>query len=299
MTIHNHKENSPASVQAERDCVNSNNRSNSQFEDIPTNDNEQVVSHAELPAPRFEIFEYGKHAPPPKAEAFIEGFLYPGQFSLLFGPSGIGKSALVLDMLVRASLGLTWGGKQTKPADVLWVPTENPYELQRRLNVCLNTHSSLNTMDARHWFSESQFHLADGETKDNMDAIAQHLSSQQRDRQQVVVFDTLSQAIPGLDENSASLMSLVAYNLRYLQSKLPDVHVMLVHHSGKELARGARGHSALTAAADTEIGVTKTQLRVLNQRSGASGAIVKYALRQLEHTDEYGEVHSSVGVDYP
>jgi hypothetical protein len=32
-------------------------------------------------------------------------------------------------------------------------------------------------------------------------------------------------------------------------------HIMLVHHSGKDVARGARGHSSLRAATDTEIEV--------------------------------------------
>jgi len=36
-------------------------------------------------------------------------------------------------------------------------------------------------------------------------------------------------------------------------------HVLFVHHSGKDDSRGARGHSLLKAAADTEIEVTATE----------------------------------------
>ncbi len=38
--------------------------------------------------------------------------------------------------------------------------------------------------------------------------------------------------------------------------------VLFVHHSGKDAAKGARGHSLLRAAIDTEIEVKATTLRV-------------------------------------
>ena len=160
-------------------------------------------------------------------------------------------------------------------------------------------HSSLNKGEQKHWFSESQFHLANETTRSNLETMALHLLENWRDRQQVVVFDTLSQALPGQDENASAVMTQLIYNLRYLLSIVPDLHVMAVHHSGKHKERGARGHSSLTAAADTEIAVFGTEIHVVNQRSGASGAKVKFKLQEIEYSDQFGEIHSSVGVDYP
>lgn len=38
-----------------------------------------------------------------------------------------------------------------------------------------------------------------------------------------------------------------------------EAHVMVIHHSGKDQARGARGHSLLRAATDTEIEVKRIE----------------------------------------
>ena len=294
------KEKSPEGVQAYRDSVKIEQQSSPQIESKPANDNGQanLNDNAADLVPKFEIFEHGKHPIRPKAEAFIEDFLYPGQFSLLYGPSSIGKSIFSIDMLVRASLGLSWAGRQTKPIDVLWLPTENPVEFQHRLNACLSVHSSLSKGDEKHWFTEAQFQLANDQTAARMELIAQHLKRNERGRQQVIQIDTLSQAIPGLDENAASVMSQVIFNIRYLLSMLPDAHVMLVHHSGKHKERGARGHSSLSAAADTEIAMFGKKIHVTKQRSGPKDANVNFALKKVEFADSNGEVHSSVGIDY-
>jgi RecA-family ATPase len=294
------EEKSPDGVQANRDTVKIEQQSSPQIESKPANDNRQADfnDNVEDIFPKFEIFEHGKRPALPKVEPFIEDLLYPGQFSLLYGPSSIGKSIFSIDMLVRASLGLSWAGRQTKPIDVLWLPTENPVEFQHRLNACLRVHSSLNKGNEKHWFTEAQFQLANDHTASRMEVIAQHLKRNERGRKQVVQIDTLSQAIPGLDENAASVMTQVVYNVRRLLSMCPDVHVMLVHHSGKHKERGARGHSSLTAAADTEIAMFGNTIHVTKQRSGPKDAKVKFALKEIEYVDSDGEVHSSVGIDY-
>ena len=291
---------SPDGVQASRDSVKNSFATNPHGKDRPANDNEQgsYENSTEAAATSFEIFEHGLRPIPPKAEAFVEGFLYPGQCSLFFGPSGVGKSICSMDMLVRASLGLTWAGRQTKPVDVLWLPTENPTEFQHRLDACLSAHSSISKGDEKHWFTEAQFHLANEQTKSRLDQIAEHLKRHQRDRQQVINIDTLSQAIPGLDENAPSVMTQVVHNVRYLLSLLPNAHVMLTHHSGKHKERGARGHSSLAAAADTEIAMFGSTVHVVNQRSGPKDAKVKFKLNEIEYTNADGECLSSVGIEY-
>ena len=77
---------------------------------------------------------------------------------------------------------------------------------------------------------------------------------------------------------------------------------MLVHHSGKDAGRGARGHSSLTAAMDTVIAVSQlkncVQAKVAKQRCGPSGDIIKFNLdsRPVDPEDPNGE--TMVFVDY-
>ena len=72
----------------------------------------------------------------------------------------------------------------------------------------------------------------------------------------LIVVDTLSRALAGGDENSSTdLGRLVKVSDAIVDQS--GAHVCLVHHSGKDQSRGARGHSLLRAAVSTEIELTK------------------------------------------
>jgi len=67
----------------------------------------------------------------------------------------------------------------------------------------------------------------------------------------------------GGNENGPEDMTRFIGNLDTLRD-LTGAHIMVVHHSGKDTAAGARGHSSLRAATDTEIEleITDTALRL-------------------------------------
>ena len=48
-------------------------------------------------------------------------------------------------------------------------------------------------------------------------------------------------------------------------------HLCIIHHSGKDLAKGARGHSLLRAATDTELEVANHVIRARKQRDMEEG----------------------------
>ncbi|MBY0459527.1 MAG: helicase RepA family protein, partial [Gemmataceae bacterium] len=72
----------------------------------------------------------------------------------------------------------------------------------------------------------------------------------------LVVVDTLSRAIAGGNENSSEDMGALVRHIDLIRQALP-AHVLIVHHSGKDGARGARGHSLLRAATDLEIEIAR------------------------------------------
>ena len=87
----------------------------------------------------------------------------------------------------------------------------------------------------------------------------------------LVIIDTLSRAMAGGDENSGKDMTGAVKQIDAIRAAT-GAHVCVVHHCGKDEARGARGHSSLRAAMDTEIeisrpeGETITTVRVTKQR---------------------------------
>jgi hypothetical protein len=72
----------------------------------------------------------------------------------------------------------------------------------------------------------------------------------------VVIIDTLNRAAPTADENSSEDMGQILEGAKTLQS-LTDGLVLIIHHTGKDTSRGARGHSSFFAALDAAIEVKR------------------------------------------
>ena len=119
----------------------------------------------------------------------------------------------------------------------------------------------------------------------SMVEMVQHLASQSG-KFDLIVVDTLSRVMGNGDENTAPDIADLVKNLDVLRRGTGS-NIMLIHHSGKDVARGARGHSSLRAAVDTEIELTRDEIGVITaevtkQRDGPTGYKFSYSLRQIE-----------------
>ena len=61
-----------------------------------------------------KMFKLSEAPSIPPREYLIEGLIYKGEISLLYGPSSSGKSAIIEDMFTRAAAGLavSYAGKR-------------------------------------------------------------------------------------------------------------------------------------------------------------------------------------------
>jgi hypothetical protein len=103
----------------------------------------------------------------------------------------------------------------------------------------------------------------------------------------LIIIDTLSRVMGGGNENAPDDMGALVRNIDRLRTET-GAAVLLVHHSGKDISRGARGHSLLRAATDTEIEVTRDDTtkiataRVTKQRDLPTDGALTFSLRQVE-----------------
>jgi hypothetical protein len=111
----------------------------------------------------------------------------------------------------------------------------------------------------------------------------------------LVVVDTLARAMAGGNENAPDDMGAFIRNIDRIREET-GAHVMIVHHCGKDLAKGARGHSSLRAATDTEIELTSdgdTGIKtacIKKQKDGEEGIQFVFRLEGLTiGTDEDGD----------
>jgi hypothetical protein len=97
----------------------------------------------------------------------------------------------------------------------------------------------------------------------------------------------------GGDENSGEDMGAVVRHADLIRVQT-GAHVMFIHHCGKDAARGARGHSSLRAACDTEIEVSGKEgtrtAKVTKQRDFACGDAFGFDLEAVTlGTDDDGD----------
>jgi hypothetical protein len=101
----------------------------------------------------------------------------------------------------------------------------------------------------------------------------------------LVVVDTLARVMSGGDENTTVDMSQFVGHCDDLRVATKS-HVMVVHHSGKDTSKGARGSSALRAATDTEIEIEAGEgfstARVEKQRELEMGGEFCFRLSVVE-----------------
>jgi hypothetical protein len=102
----------------------------------------------------------------------------------------------------------------------------------------------------------------------------------------IVILDTLNRALSGGDENSSEDMGRAISAAKEMEDAL-DCAVILVHHGGKDQARGPRGHSSLKAAVDVEILVERDgdvrTAKIEKSRDGSDGeTLLTFRLRIVD-----------------
>jgi hypothetical protein len=123
-----------------------------------------------------------------------------------------------------------------------------------------------------------------------------------REPYDLIVMDTFAQVMAGADENSSKDVGGALAQCKRL-SKHTGAMVLLVHHSGKDAGKGARGWSGLRAAADVEIEITRKDndraIKVTKLKDGQDGAQMGFKLHTVVlGEDEDGDDITSCIVEY-
>jgi KaiC/GvpD/RAD55 family RecA-like ATPase len=215
---------------------------------VPPEDNADPGEAPPKP-PRFPVLTADDLARLPPVRWRVRGILPEQGLAAVYGPSGSGKSFLVLDMLGAVADSRAWFGYRVKPCAVTYVALEGEAGIAQRLAAYRTRHGRA---PASMRFIAAPFALLDDrDVRELADAIRKSGGAGG-----VVVIDTLNRAAVGADENSSVDMSRLIEGAKALQRELGGV-VVLVHHSGKDLARGLRGHSSLHGALDAVIEVSR------------------------------------------
>ena len=180
----------------------------------------------------------------------VRGVLIERALGVAFGASGSGKTFAVFDMAAAIARGVSWFGRRVKSGGVVYVAAEG--HLRLRVEAYLKHHGIAPENLNRLRIVPSRVNLLRAESNDIAELIAE-ITAAAADLGGIVpvVLDTLNAMMPGGDENASDDMGAMIAAARAIIEAV-GCAVVYVHHTGKDEARGSRGHSSLKAASDLE-----------------------------------------------
>lgn len=191
------------------------------------------------------------------ADELIEGLIGRISMAVLYGDSNSGKTFLGIDMGGAVARKIEWMDRQVDGGMVVYLATESPASVRNRLRAYQRHHACI---VPNFVIVSSPINLFDG-AADTAAVIAliQQLESDLGAKCELVIGDTLARLSAGANENSGEDMTTVLAHLDRIKNQARTA-VLLIHHCGKDAAKGMRGWSGLRAAVDTELEVTSDDL---------------------------------------
>ena len=168
---------------------------------------------------------------------------------MVHGPSGGGKTFVVLDWCLRMASGIEdWAGHKVRPGNVVYLAGEGHHGLRGRVAAWKHHHQA---GKLKMWLSKDGCDL---NTPTGYLKVVEQVRMLQ-ERPSVIVVDTLHRFLSG-DENSAQDAKTMLDACNNLMMEF-SCSVILVHHTGvsEEAQHRARGSSAWRGALDIEISI--------------------------------------------
>jgi len=197
---------------------------------------------------------------------------------VLYGPPGSFKSFIALDLAAAVARAAEWFGQAATPSDngaVIYIAGEGHGGIGARIKACRIHHQI--EAGTPIYFLRHQINLRSSmEDISSLVFAVRELVLALKIKVDLIVIDTLARAFGGGNENSSEDMGAFITSCGHLQEEFKSA-LLVIHHSGKDAAKGLRGHSSLLGAVDTELellrfdGQQKGILTVSKQKDGEDG----------------------------
>ncbi len=224
------------------------------FEDVSESEGNAAAAPADRAQPainsvakpaRFEFVHFSE-AKSSEVVWAIENVLPFSEVALIYGAGSSGKSFFALDLAMSIARGAAWRGLEATKGVVAYVAAEGGSRFPDRTQAYAQHHGIDATSTDLHLLLAPPNIL---DTQDVQDLIAALRALQGLS---VVFLDTLAKVTPGADENSAQDMGKALANCEAIH-RATGAMVVLVSHTGKDMAKGPRGWSGIPFGVNSSI----------------------------------------------
>jgi hypothetical protein len=236
-----------------------------------------VPVHAPAPA-RFAVTDLDDIELGEEPQWLLEGLLPATGFGCVFGPPKSFKSFLLASALFHIAMGRAWAGRRVLlPGAVIYIVAEGIEGFKRRL-IAMRRHFEVEGQKVPFGIITLAPDLGHtpGDAEELKNQVRAWLQEKGNPPVRAIAIDTVARTLKGADESSAKDMGAFADNCTEL-GQVFDCIAIAVHHSGKDVSRGARGSNSLDGAVDVMWSVERDQsgmtgtARVLYMKDGEDG----------------------------
>lgn len=194
---------------------------------------------------KFEVQSLEDFGTAKSLDWLIRGLLPRAEIGVIYGEPGSGKTFWTLDLVGAMVARARWNNLPTRKSSGIYVIAEGAHGFRQRL-AAYNKAKPDETLDFG-IINAAPNLLSVGDVKVLLTEIKKYAT-----KIDWIVIDTLSASTPGANENSGEDMGKVLAHCKAL-SRHTGAMVLLIHHTGKDASKGARGWSGIRGAVDVEI----------------------------------------------
>ncbi|HBN7290793.1 TPA: AAA family ATPase [Escherichia coli] len=207
----------------------------------------------------------------------VKGVIPANSLCSTYGASGSYKSFLACSWACHVATGIPWGGRRVVHGAVMYVVGEGGIGVPRRIKAW----ELVNSEQVKNLYLVNRpiFPAAPSDV-DEMVIAARQVEQETGKPVRMIILDTLARCFGGSDENDARDMGAFVHGCDELKRRT-GATVLVIHHSGKDETKGARGSSAFRAALDAEYRI---------RREGAGSEALVIACTKMKDAEELKEM---------
>ena len=218
-------------------------------------------------------------------EWLIESIIPKKAFVALYAPPASYKSFISLDLAEAIATGRDWMGYRIpKKGAVLYICGEGHGGMGARVKACKIQNKSPD--GANLYIIRAQLNLRSSpeDFAELVNAI-NALIAEIDEPLEIIILDTLMRMSGGgFNENSSEDMGAFITQAGKLQ-ELYECALMVIHHSGKDVTKGLRGHSSLLGAVDTELEIQRQDSVINSSDASVIGNAILTVSKQKDGAD--------------
>lgn len=221
-----------------------------------------------------------------RQDYLIKGYLPSASVTSAYGASGSYKSFLAVSWGCHIATGKPWAGRPVTQGAVIYVVGEGGIGVPRRIRAweeTLNNGSPIDTL----YRIDCPIFPASSESVQQVIRAANDVKAASGMPVRLIILDTLARCFGGSDENAAKDMGAFIQGCDVIKAAT-EATVLVIHHSGKDQDKGARGSSAFRAALDVEFNV---------RREGEGDALILSCTKMKDAEEPPRRAYDLVPVD--